>query len=259
MATAVEPSSEPRTPSPPMSLPSPASSARSTSSPRWRSCSTRSRRSGQDSIAPQLGGLTFVDVAVRLAVQVAAAGRADLVRPQACWATTPPKGVRGGIFLMISLRPSRSSSCSGASALNFDGRHAGHDHRRRCSRAFLLYLAVRFFTGRRGERWMVALEEQGWFSTVSYKRSLGQKVRRLTILGILLIGGTGVYSLMFQGLLPRELDARDAVRAASRSRVLTDAQYADPAAADRPLTLWFAWRAVNVPTSPSSSSPPRRR
>ena len=53
----------------------------------------------------------------------------------------------------------------------------------------LTFLAVRFFTGTTGERWMVALEEQGWFSTHQYKRSLGVKVRRLTILGVLIVGG----------------------------------------------------------------------
>jgi preprotein translocase SecE subunit len=45
----------------------------------------------------------------------------------------------------------------------------------------------RFETGARG------LEEQGWFDVASYKRSQGQRVRRFTMLGILVLAGCGIY------------------------------------------------------------------
>ena len=48
---------------------------------------------------------------------------------------------------------------------------------------------------------MVAFEEQGWFSANSYKRSQGQRVRRGTILGILILVGCGIYSLESHGTL----------------------------------------------------------
>src|SRR5205823_5615578 len=113
----------------------------------------------------------------------------------------PPKGVHGGIFLMISWAITIFFVWR-AFAMNLDSTPgmiiSG------LVAAALLYLAIRFFTGPSGQAWMISLEEQGWFSPAMYKRSLGVKVRRLTILGLLLIGGSGVYSMMFQGVLPEK-------------------------------------------------------
>jgi membrane-associated protease RseP (regulator of RpoE activity) len=60
----------------------------------------------------------------------------------------------------------------------------------------LLVLAGRFFflAPSFGPR-MVAFEEQGWFGTTSYKRSQGRLVRRGTIVAVLALAGTGIYSL----------------------------------------------------------------
>jgi preprotein translocase SecE subunit len=46
---------------------------------------------------------------------------------------------------------------------------------------------------------LTALEEQGWFSAAGYKPLQGQRVRRGTIVGLLLIAGTGVWTLMVNG------------------------------------------------------------
>jgi preprotein translocase SecE subunit len=43
---------------------------------------------------------------------------------------------------------------------------------------------------------MVAFEAQGWFSAISYKRNQGQRVRRGTILGVLVLVGCGIYALI---------------------------------------------------------------
>jgi preprotein translocase SecE subunit len=98
---------------------------------------------------------------------------------------------------------------------------------------------------------MVGLEEQGWFHGTSYKRVLGRMVRRLTILGILIVGGTGVYSLWYQNLLPQHWDlALPFVHNEDGSpklfRILPDAQMTIPLLL-LALTLWVAWRAVNMP------------
>jgi preprotein translocase SecE subunit len=45
-------------------------------------------------------------------------------------------------------------------------------------------------------RKMVGFESAGWFSTSSYKRSQGVRVRRGTILGFLLLIGCGIYALL---------------------------------------------------------------
>jgi preprotein translocase SecE subunit len=155
----------------------------------------------------------------------------------------PPKGARGGIFLMVVAAALIFLLARGlavgieGSAGQIVGGVVG---------VGLLYLAVRFFTGRAGERWMVALEEQGWFSLAPYKRSLGLRVRRLTILGILLVGGSGIYSMVFQGVLPDRLMLSMPFGDMAPITVLTDAKIVIPLALAA-LTLWVGFRAVNVP------------
>src|SRR5262249_15943258 len=43
---------------------------------------------------------------------------------------------------------------------------------------------------------LVRFEEQGWFSSASYKKSQGLRVRRGTIVGILALVGCGIYTLL---------------------------------------------------------------
>src|SRR5947209_1144038 len=66
--------------------------------------------------------------------------------------------------------------------------------------ALLIYL-VRMFLKPRFERWLVTLEEQGWFNATFYKRSQGQRVRRGTMLGLLIIIGCGIYTMLHRGVL----------------------------------------------------------
>ena len=113
-----------------------------------------------------------------------------------------PQGMHGGLFLMISAAVA-IFFIARAFAMNIEGM-AGTIVATAVALG-LAFLAVRFFTGTAGARWMVAMEEQGWFSTHQYKRSLGVKVRRLTILGVLIIGGSGAYSLYTNGVVPEEM------------------------------------------------------
>jgi preprotein translocase SecE subunit len=53
------------------------------------------------------------------------------------------------------------------------------------------------------EKWLVRIEGQGWFNAAPYKGQQGQRVRRGTILGILLIAGSGVYTMLNNGFLSR--------------------------------------------------------
>ncbi len=110
----------------------------------------------------------------------------------------------------------------------------------------LLYLAFRFFAGRTGEGWMVGLEEQGWFSLATYKRSLGLRVRRLTILGILIVGGSGLYSMIFQGVLPDRWTLFVPFFDLGTVTVVNEAKFFIPMLLGL-ATLWIAFRAVNVP------------
>ena len=267
MATAVEPSSAPTTPGQPLSLP----------------------------IASLLGAvyvsaslaIIFYLLPVLWAEYVSRALKDNLL-DWVCWlpalvAVTggllwfgsriagdgTPRGMHGGLFLMISAGVT-IFFVARAFALNIDGVPG-----QIISAAIALglgYLAVRFFTGKAGERWMVLLEEQGWFSTHQYKRSLGVKVRRITILGVLVVGGSGAWSLYTTGLVPDPLtlalpfDVRDVPVTISKIEfkdgvevpvkqvelpkntilLMWGAKLAIPALI-LAVTLWIGFRAVNVP------------
>src|SRR5262249_45278937 len=54
------------------------------------------------------------------------------------------------------------------------------------------------------ENWLVRFEEQGWFSGKAFKPGQGLRVRRGTILGILLLAGSGIWVLINRGALGAE-------------------------------------------------------
>lgn len=166
--------------------------------------------------------------------------------------TNPPKGLRGGIFLIVVsvaliffVVCGLGTTMDGAPGQVITG----------VIGVAMIFGAFRLITSSRGERWMISLEEQGWFHAKAYKRVLGLRVRRLTILGILLLFGSGVYSLIFTGGLPAEwvvhlpfTQQAGAPEGTPRAiTLLTDARNTLPVILIA-LTLWFAYRAVNVPT-----------
>jgi preprotein translocase SecE subunit len=67
----------------------------------------------------------------------------------------------------------------------------------------LLGVALWLFFQPRTEKFLVTFEDQGWFSATSYKHAQGQRVRRGTILGILLLAGAGIYTLISHQVLRR--------------------------------------------------------
>lgn len=243
MATAVEPGSEPRTPTSPASLALVSFLGAVYVVAVFAAVVYAFPAAWAEYVAPHLGGNRLLGGPLRLITQLGVLGVLVWFGRQIL-GSSPPKGVHGGIFLMISAAIAIFFLWR-AVALNFDTQVgmivAG------VFAAFLVFLAMRFFTGPGGERWMVGLEEQGWFSTASYKRSLGVRVRRLTILGILLLGGTGVYSLLFAGTLPENWSIALPFENPKAFTVLPDAQYTIPLLL-MGLTLWVGWRAVNVPT-----------
>jgi preprotein translocase SecE subunit len=60
---------------------------------------------------------------------------------------------------------------------------------------------LRLFFRRGFENFLVRFEEQGWFSAKTYKPGQGQRVRRGTILGVLLLGGSGIWVMLNHSLL----------------------------------------------------------
>jgi preprotein translocase SecE subunit len=67
--------------------------------------------------------------------------------------------------------------------------------------AGLLFAGTRLFVRPGMERFLVQLEEQGWFSARPYKSLQGLRVRRGTIFGILLLIGSGIWTMLSHGTL----------------------------------------------------------
>jgi len=160
----------------------------------------------------------------------------------------PPHGIRGSIFLGISLMVSVFFVGRGLLLIvermmvKFDVGHL-------FSLLFvglLTYLLFRFVASTRMQRWSVGLEESGWFDTGSFKRTQGLRVRRFTVLGILLLLGSGVYTMVQSSVLPAGALQFDMPFTDSLLTLLPDARLTVPALLVA-LTLWFAWRVVNYP------------
>jgi preprotein translocase SecE subunit len=114
----------------------------------------------------------------------------------------------------------------------------------------LLGLAASLYLRTGFENWLIQFEEQGWFSMSSYKRTQGMRIRRGTMLAIMLLTGCGIYSIL----------ARDTLRTASSDAwrvsipfthgtsltILGDLQFTVPILLAA-LSLWFAYRLVNYP------------
>jgi preprotein translocase SecE subunit len=65
----------------------------------------------------------------------------------------------------------------------------------------LLALGIRQFLRPGSERFLVRLEEQGWFTAKPYKALQGLRVRRGTIFGILLLVGSGIWTMLAHNTL----------------------------------------------------------
>ncbi len=178
---------------------------------------------------------------LRIGLQIAALGGLLWFGTKLAGATAP-KGLRGGVLLMV-VSLALIFLIARTFAVNIEGTTGKAIGL--AVAGILLFGAVRFFTGPAGTKWMVSLEEQGWFSVLQYKRSLGVQVRRLTILGILLITGSGLYTLMTQGLIPDKLTVSVPWQP-SPITLLGDAKIMVPLILGV-LSLWVAFRAVNIP------------
>jgi preprotein translocase SecE subunit len=94
-----------------------------------------------------------------------------------------------------------------------------------------------------------AFEDQGWFSAERLKPMQGQRVRRATMLGIILLVAAGIYSLYSHGTLntaAKDWVVRIPFTADRYLFLLPDVKYTVPlliAAAG----LWLAFRVVHLP------------
>lgn len=203
-----------------------------------------------------LPGGGFAVTFLRIAVQIGAfAGMIYLGNKLV--GANPPKGLRGGIFLVLA-------TCLAAFflwrfvGLYFAGKNTGiiDSSAGKVITGLvgfgLLFAVYKFLTSPRARDYMHGLEEMGWFHTFSYKRTQGLRLRRYTIIGILLVGISGVWTLMKSGMLetPGQAASKDLSLTipflANPVTVLSDVRYSLPLLLAAAI-LWLAWRAVNMP------------
>lgn len=196
-------------------------------------------------VAPALPVGATALAALKLAAQGAAVGL-FVWGGSVLAGANPPKGVRGGIFLAISGLIT-AFFIGRAVGLNLEGSPVGLPITVVVV-AGLLYGTYWLLTSR--QNWMEAIEEQGWFHTFSYKRNQGIRVRRYTLIGFLLIGWSGVYSIFahtavgtgaWQLAIPFTGDPSATIT------LLTDVEFTVPILLAL-ASFWVAWRAVNMPT-----------
>jgi preprotein translocase SecE subunit len=215
-------------------------------------------------------GGSFVLVALQLVVMLAAATGLTflglrLVGPK------PEKGLRSGIFLgclgllAVAYATFLVGKLLEATFFGDPSRYMAGMIATLVIGAGFLYLLGRYFMRPRFEETAAALEEQGWFTAEGYKRSQGQRVRRGTMLGILILAGCGLYTLEAHRTL-YTIGYQKTLNDPSTwvngwalwlpftgtpphmyVPILSDVRYTVPlllAAA----ALWFAYRVVNYPT-----------
>ncbi|MGL6076183.1 MAG: preprotein translocase subunit SecE [Fimbriiglobus sp.] len=109
----------------------------------------------------------------------------------------------------------------------------------------LLGLSYRYLTSVGGQKTMVTIEEQGIFSLFNYKRNQGIKARRFTMIGLIIIGVTGIYSLTNQSVLEGNWVVNVPYTEIALT-LLTDLRNSLPLALGL-VVFWLSWRVVNMP------------
>jgi preprotein translocase SecE subunit len=111
----------------------------------------------------------------------------------------------------------------------------------------MIFFAVRYLLSAKGEEAMIATEEGGWMSFHSYKRTQGLKVRRYTMIGALLIGLSGVFSIYTHESFGTGVYKLPMPFGITAPVITTSANIVIPGLLGLTV-LWLSWRMVNMPT-----------
>jgi len=114
------------------------------------------------------------------------------------------QGLRGGIFLMVCVG---FLGCFALAGL-YRSINQGFSAANIVVILFyvvIVFLLVQLFRTGKFTQWSMIVDRAGWFDTHTHKRTQGLLVRRLTIFGILLVAGSGIWTLAhpLHGYLPR--------------------------------------------------------
>ncbi len=94
------------------------------------------------------------------------------------------------------------------------------------------------------------MQHAGWFQIASYKKNQGLKVRRLTILGLIFLFGTGIYTMMIHQLVTAPADwtiVTPFFPSPFQTITLLPAVKMSLPLILAGLGIWVAWRSVNMP------------
>ncbi len=156
----------------------------------------------------------------------------------------PARGVSGGIILTVSAVITTAFIVR-AFLLNLENTTFGV-YVAAGVLALCLFGIYRMLTSETGRGWAGALDDQGWASFHSHKRTQGIHVRRYVMIGLLLVGGTGAWAIHEHQTLGTG-DAVFAVPFTDLKVPLLPARELVVPALIALATLWAAWRAVNMP------------
>ena len=185
---------------------------------------------------PYIEAFRLTAFAVVAAAGVFVAGRAA--------GMNPVRGVSGGIILTVSAVIATAFIVR-AFLINLEGTSFGL-YVAAGVLALCLFGIFRMLTSETGRGWAVALDDQGWASFHSHKRTQGVHVRRYVMIGLLLVGGTGAYTIHEHQTLGTG-DAVFTVPFTGWQVPLLPARELVVPALITLATLWAAWRAVNMP------------
>lgn len=154
-------------------------------------------------IAPWLTN-AFVNVALLLVVMIATAAGL-IVLGQRLVGPKPPPGLRAGVFFgALGILVLALLTCGIGilleTLIGMDNAALGMGLTSVVGLG-LVVLGGSLFLRTGTERWLRRVEEQGWFQAESYKRGQGLRVRRGTILGLLVLVGCGIYTLLSHRVL----------------------------------------------------------
>jgi preprotein translocase SecE subunit len=194
--------------------------------------------------------LSFVDFAGLIVVEVvtiailAFLGTA-LVGP------TPPRGLRAGVFLVLA-RLFATGFVGVVIGRLFQSLLAGLPGvglgLMAAAGIGMLYWGWSMLSRPKAPDKLRAFEDQGWFSSQRLKPMQGQRVRRATMLGIILLVGAGIYSLYNHGTL-NTVDNTWTVAIPFTTYVvplLPDVRFTVPLLLAA-IGLWLAFRVVHLP------------
>jgi preprotein translocase SecE subunit len=160
----------------------------------------------------------------------------------------PPKGIRGSIFLGICVIFTAFFLVRGALAA-IQRLTTKFEPSQIMALAFIgvcCYFFYRFVWSDRMTRWSIILESAGWFDAKSYKHAQGARVRRLTVFGLVLMFGSGIYTMWHNNVIAD----RDVVISLPFSNtsitIFTNPRLIVPLLLAA-VTFWLAWRIVNYP------------